>query len=284
MTQVARRYYPNELKDVPLPYALGHGITLHDPKKLSAPPGSVGQYRFCASIDGVEERNIFSWFFALEKAIHLHSGASFDASYTITKSGFEHTDTDYTFGWGDNSIVAIGEPAIRFAARVLPDVARLFPTETFNRVSNAMHLYNEARMTRNPDFALLGFIGCLESLFSIAPQELNFRLCVSITKFSRDTPEEQRSYFRDLKKLYTLRSKVAHGDKIHENEERAAIQLVEHWVPTAGHVCREALFRLIDHELVAIFNQKPQHERFLEYLLFYPNLTETLAIVRRDVP
>ena len=106
--------------------------------------------------------------------------------------------------------------------------------ETFNRVSNALRLYHAAQRSAQPDFALLGFIGCLESLFSVATQELSFRLCLTISKFSRDTSAEQRAYFVNLKRLYAIRSKIAHGDKLTDDEERAAIQLVEHWVPTAA--------------------------------------------------
>ena len=161
-------------------------------------------YHFCAAIEGVEERNALSWFHAFEDAIHLHSGTSFPESYTITQSGIEDTRAESSVGWSGYRHVSIDEAAIRFAARSLPDLERLMLAETFNRVSNAMRLYDNAQISHNPDFALLGFIGCLESLFSVAPQELSFRLCVSISKFSRDTPEAQRAYFSELKQLYTI--------------------------------------------------------------------------------
>jgi hypothetical protein len=123
---------------------------------------------------------------------------------------------------------------------------------------------------------LLGFIGCLESLFSVATQELSFRLCLTISKFSRDTSAEQRAYFADLKRLYATRSKIAHGDKLAHDEERAAIQLVEHWVPTAAQVCQHAIFRLLDLSLIHVFNGKQQHEQLLEYVLFYSNIAQAL--------
>jgi len=67
-----------------------------------------------------------------------------------------------------------------------------------------------------------------------------------------------------------------HGDKLAFSEESAAIQLVEHWVPTAARVCRNAIFRLLDLSLVSVFNSKEKHEELLEQILFHPDIAAAL--------
>src|SRR5439155_18657067 len=183
MLEVARRYYPNPIDAVKLPYDLGYGVTLHDSSRLAplctAAREQAATHRLCLSIRGVEERHAMTWFHAFEDAIHFHSGTLLSESYTVTCSGFEHSENDSLPGWSVHSHAAIAEPALRFASRTLADLEALMLPETFNRVSNALRLYHAAQRSAQPDFALLGFIGCLESLFSVATQELSFRLCLT---------------------------------------------------------------------------------------------------------
>jgi len=283
MLETARRYYPNEVELLELPYALGHGVTLYAASQLSSIHKSQAapskSDNICVSISDVEERNVFSWFYAFEHAIHFHAGITFGRSYTITRSGFEHR-TDAGVHWSYELHSRITENDLRFATQTLLDFEPLMLPETFNRVSNAIRLYDAAQRSSQPDFALLGFIGCLESLFSVATQELNFRLCLTISRFTRDTAAEQQRYFTELKQLYTVRSKIAHGDKLLADEERAAVRLVDYWVPTAAAVCREAILRLFTSSLVEIFNSRKHHERLLEHVVFHPNLDSAVSTLK----
>jgi hypothetical protein len=131
-----------------------------------------------------------------------------------------------------------------------------------------LRLYDVSLHTRNADLALLGFVGALESLFSIAPQELSFRLSLLIAKFLRDDPKSQRKYFEQIKDLYTIRSKITHGDKIHKNEETAAIQIVETWTPRAEEIARSSLRKIFENQLTETFNSHTRHEEYLVDLLF----------------
>jgi hypothetical protein len=284
--EVARRYYSNAVRDVTLPYDLGHGVILHSASSL--PPlhqkqsGPTERDQICLTICGVEERKVFSWFYAFEHAIHFHGGISLPTEYTITRSGFEYHGDDLKVPWKAGAPTPISEPSLRFAVQTLSDFEQLMLSDTFDRVSNALRLYDAARHSPYPDFALLGFIGCLESLFSIAPQELNFRLCLMISKFTRDMADDQRRHFTELKALYVARSKIAHGDALNKDEERAAIQLVDHWVPMAEEVCRDAIFKLFAMSLVKVFNSRKRHERLLGYLLFYPDIRSAMAAIEQE--
>ena len=135
--------------------------------------------------------------------------------------------------------------------------------------------------TQTADLALLGFVGAIESLFSISPQELSFRLSLLLSKFLGRDAEEQRTLFHRARELYVVRSKIAHGDKVNKNEEAAAIQIVEHWTPTAEELARLSLRRVIEHGLVDLFNSKARHDALLMELLFVENLSAALSKLQR---
>jgi hypothetical protein len=286
MAEIARRYYANQVDDLSAPLSIGHGLTL-SPSCQVAPLGSedpaeVESYPVCLSAEAVESGRALLAFEAFECAVHFYAGVSFYHSYTVTRSGFHHKESNPFAGWGVITNAPITAAALQFAVRLVPELEPLILPEEYSRVANALRLYYAADSSKQPDFALLGFIGCLESLFSIATQELNFRLCLTISKFCKDTVDEQRGYFSELKKLYTVRSKIAHGDSLAKSEESSAIQLVDHWLPYAARVCRGAIFRLFDCSLLQVFNSKPQHEKLLEYVLFYANLGEALRALERE--
>jgi hypothetical protein len=143
-------------------------------------------------------------------------------------------------------------------------------SDAFSRFSNAFRLHNVALSTQNSDLALLGFVGALESLFSVSTQELSFRLSLLLANFLGATTAEQKGYFARAKDLYKIRSKISHGDKIAQDEERSAIQLAEHWVPEAEELSRLTLRAVIGQRLIDTFNSKARHEEFLDDLLFRP--------------
>ncbi len=156
---------------------------------------------------------------------------------------------------------------------------KYFVPEKYSRVANALRLYGEAIRVRNSDLALLGCVGAIESLFSIAPQELSFRLSLLLAKFLGDDTDSQREYFRRAKALYTVRSKIAHGDKVHDKEESAAIQIVEFWTPEAETLARQSLCLVFDKRLEDVFDAKKRHEALLTELLFEPTLDAAIKNV-----
>ena len=145
--------------------------------------------------------------------------------------------------------------------------------EAYSRISNALRLYDASLHTRNADLALLGFVGALEGLFSIAPQELSFRLSLLIAKFLGSDSDSQRKCFEQIRDLYTVRSEISHGDRIDRNEEAAAIQIEENWTPRAEELARNSLRKIFENGLTETFNNRAQHEEFLINLLFEANLS-----------
>ena len=185
--------------------------------------------RFAIDVIGVEERVALEYVINAITAIRVHILAPpGQQDFTVPppplwqamkqKQTYGDTGPDLQ----EKDIVFVDKHFNTFKEYLLP--------ETFTRVGNALRLYESSLLAENPDLALLGFIGAIESLFSIAPQELSFRLSFLIAKVLGDNQAEQRKLYDRARKIYTVRSKIAHGDKLYSNEEASAIQLVDYYL------------------------------------------------------
>ena len=68
--------------------------------------------------------------------------------------------------------------------------------------------------------ALMTLWGALEQLFSPDDkQELSYRISLNIASYLKHRGEERLSLFKSVKKLYTARSKAAHGNPTEDAEE-----------------------------------------------------------------
>jgi len=81
--------------------------------------------------------------------------------------------------------------------------------------------------------------------------------------------------------VYSVRSKVVHGDKIRENEEQAAIYLVEYIVPTAERLARGALGKILSTGLANIFNNGERVNKLFDKLLFSNSLADAIFAISR---
>jgi len=190
--------------------------------------------------------------------------------------GFIDSAEGETIVWGHYT-QELSEDAMVFTNKYFDVLMCYLVPDSYSRLANALRLYGEALHVRNADLALLGFVGAIESLFSIAPQELSFRLSLLLAKFLGDDASQQREYFDRARELYKIRSKIAHGDKIDKDEEAAAIQIVETWVPEAEQLARGSLKRLFEKGVTDIFDAKKKHDRLLTELLFEVNLDAVLG-------
>ena len=150
-------------------------------------------------------------------------------------------------------------------------------SDQFNRISNAIRLHRTAMETGNCDLALLGFISSLESLFSVSPQELSFRLSLIVAKFLGKNIAGQKKLYKEVKNLYKIRSAISHGDKIYKSEESTAIALVEHWTPLAEELNRKCLRLIFERGLKKIFESNELLEKFLLELLFATNIKNAIS-------
>jgi hypothetical protein len=231
-------------------------------------------------VDGVEDRLASTWAHAAIQAIQIGSDSNIRIgaywSRTLQRATVYHSEPIDLPPWGHYS-EELGTDALEFARVHTPTMMPLASSEVYSRVANALRIYHGALEINNPDLALLGFVGAIESLFSIATQELSFRLSLLLAKFLGDTADAQRDIFESVRGLYVIRSKISHGDKIAETEEAAAIQVVERWTPEAEEIARLALKRILERNLIGIFNDRQKHEALLTNLLFVPTLSDALG-------
>jgi hypothetical protein len=238
---------------------------------------AANQHRCILDLDGIPEPQAIPMAINVVTAIRIASACSI----RITRYSFpdgnsiDGFETDAPI-WGHYES-DLSEATIAWVETNLRALTPFVIADTYSRFGNAVRLHSSALGTQNSDLALLGCVGAIESLFSIAPQELSFRLSLQLAKFLGDTLEDQRQYFERARALYVVRSKIAHGDKISANEEQAAIQMVERWTPEAEELARLSLRRVVEEDLIDVFNSKTLHEALLLDLLFEANLDAAVA-------
>jgi len=267
----------NEVKpELNLPRQIGKYATLRSSQQ--AADGQTGT-DYSLDIHGVPENQAIAHALSILSAIRLASQCSIRAVQYVfpNRTTIEGSDINGVF-WGHHERT-LSDETVDWVERHLADIEPFTLAETYSRMGNAIRLHEAAMHTLNTDLALLGFVGAIESLFSIATQELSFRLSVLLSKFLGDEVGQQRSYYEQARSLYAVRSKVAHGDKIDMKEEVAAIQLVENWTPLAEELARLSLRRVIEKRLVNVFDSKALHEKLLTELLFQPHLSAAVTML-----
>lgn len=281
---VTRAYLRNVQPQFHLPQRLSNTVVMVNTSQAPRLPGLADKETLNAvdavlDVHGVEER------FGIVHAFAAVTGVRFASDCGVRIQGFGMADGSPIRSYEEEKIVwghyrsDLDEDVIRFVMSHFDVILRYSQPETYSRVANAMRLYGNALRADNSDLALLGFVGALESLFSIAPQELSFRLSLLLSKFLGHDADSRRDFFRRCRDLYVVRSKIAHGDKIDDREEAAAIEIAETWTPEAEGLARASLRAVLEEQLTAVFDSRKQHESLLTELLFESNLGAAIARV-----
>jgi len=87
----------------------------------------------------------------------------------------------------------------------------MLENEGFN---TAFQAFDQCIWQRSPDLALVSLWGALERLFSPSNQELSFRVSASISAYLTRPGKDRHTLYKHAKKLYSSRSKSAHGHRI----------------------------------------------------------------------
>lgn len=269
--------YRAYLKDVnpsfELPLKIPPNLVLQSAEEAPAIPGEADPVlrrdADCVlDVCDVEERRAMVMVINWISAVRIASACSVVVVGYCSASGSSQESTEVgSILWGHHS-PDLSEDDVAFTAKHFDVFMGLLMAESYSRMANALRLHSAAVHTRNCDLALLGFVGAIESLFSIAPQELSFRLSLLVAKFFGGDSGQQRQLFDRVRALYKVRSKIAHGDKIASTEEAAAIEIADYWTPEAGEIARRSLKRIFEKKLTPIFNSRKQHEKLLIDLLF----------------
>ena len=92
----------------------------------------------------------------------------------------------------------------------------------FRNEENFADAYKAADHSIHEKYSSLAMVtiwGALERLFADFKQELNYRVALNIATYLEDVGEKRLELFKSIKKLYTARSKAAHGSANEDYQE-----------------------------------------------------------------
>jgi hypothetical protein len=90
-------------------------------------------------------------------------------------------------------------------------------TRSADRISRALYHLQAARTTRDVAMKVVHFCTAFETLFATSQAELAHQLAERVAWFLEDTAATRLQVYRDMKKIYALRSRVTHGSGVAES-------------------------------------------------------------------
>jgi hypothetical protein len=99
---------------------------------------------------------------------------------------------------------------------------------------------------------------------------------LAVAWYVASSTEERIAVFREVKVLYTIRSKIVHGDRITADEEQAAIALAENYVPRAEELVRRAIRKLLEDGIDGFVETTKHLDGFNQLLALGVPLLEAL--------
>ena len=111
------------------------------------------------------------------------------------------------------------------------------------------------------------FTSVLECLFSTDPMEVTHKLSERVALFLEQSPEERQNIFKEIKKLYGLRSTIVHGGNLSRNLSAENHKMGGELEQIAHRVLKR-LFKDLDL-LERLSKKRPQVQKYFENLLFY---------------
>ncbi len=282
------RLYIDEIRATfELPTTFG-GIKLARSADASPLPGDAAachdHYPLFVECTGYESGDGMRILHSAVNAIHISSDTlirskAFAYSEGTHRGVIPITPPALPVGWGHYEEIPLLPEALGFAATSGPRICELDRQESFNRLSNALRLYTSALDMTPVDVAVVVFVSVLEGLFTTAIQELGYRLALSVSYYLDSEANNRLKTFELVRELYTVRSKIVHGDKLVDSEEASAIQLTEHYAPTAERLARRCLRKIFEDRIDVFMQRTRQLDRFFTLLTLGHSVSEALGLV-----
>jgi hypothetical protein len=282
---VVRLYVDRVQVDFELPIMV-RGITLSETARTRPLAGAESdchdRYHLFFEIQGVEAGDGMLVLYALVDAIRLSSNSMvMERVFAYAEGGHlgaieaERRPGLAEVCWGHYD-EHLPLDSLQFAGAFGPLLCELRRNEEFNRFSNALRLYTSGLWITPSDVALVTLVSALEGLFTTSMQELSYRLALSVASYLERDPQERFRTFDDVREIYTARSKVVHGERLDRNEEQAAIQLVEYYLPTAEGMVRRSLRKMLEDRIEGFVASTRELDKFFTLLTFGRTVPEAL--------
>ncbi|MGH9460535.1 MAG: hypothetical protein ACRD1X_04925 [Vicinamibacteria bacterium] len=147
----------------------------------------------------------------------------------------------------------------------MPDFAPEAPTlltSSLDRVSRSMYILQGARIANDLGFKISSYCAALEALFATSQTEIAHQLAERVGWFLGKDGAERLSIYSTMKRAYSVRSKVAHGDGVKSSRNDSLASL-------AGDCdanLRRCLQRLLDEsDIYSVFTGPT--DKLDEYLM-----------------
>ncbi|GAC1384174.1 MAG: hypothetical protein NVSMB45_12070 [Ginsengibacter sp.] len=140
---------------------------------------------------------------------------------------------------------------------------QLFPSGTRkSRIENALNFFYFSWQTLSLEQTGICLSIVLETLFTPnSNNELTHQISYNIANFFENKKSAKIERYRYIKKYYSIRSKLVHGESINDNE---LLSIKEYF----KFVCDLILKIISDKELILIFNDNKSRIKYLEEQLF----------------
>lgn len=156
-------------------------------------------------------------------------------------------------------------PTLRPAEQV-ETTGMIISAATVRALSRASFFVDSARDCSDLSVKVAHYATCLEVLFSTDSSEISHKLAERIALFLEDSFEERKRLFNRVKKLYSVRSKVVHGDVFSESKSKSLAAISE----DADNLLRRVLRRIVvSDDLCRVFEGTPEsrEEYFVDLVL-----------------
>lgn len=153
----------------------------------------------------------------------------------------------------------------------LQDLKRVFKGLSYisdqkYRPMRALHLLMASLHLWYWDLRFAGFTSVIESLFSTDNQELSHKLSERIAFFMEHDFARRESLFRYMKRIYTVRSRILHGDDLPSMDKSESFEILADLELLVQRLLKRIL---MDDELIQKFSgSQNERARYLESLLF----------------
>ncbi len=178
-------------------------------------------------------------------------------SYTLYDSLTEFTDdlTVYHSKFDNNSIEMLDKVWQNIKSTYTSNVKK-------SRIDNMMNFFYFSWHTLSLELTGISLSIVLETLFAPhSNSELIHQIAYNVANFSGNEKEEKKELYKYVKKYYSIRSKLVHGETIKEVE----LSLIP---PFFKFICEIILKIVSNNNLIHTFNDNEKRREFMQDKLF----------------
>ena len=151
-----------------------------------------------------------------------------------------------------------------FKAPFSPQSCQVANSLQYGRIAIANYFIQHARSCFDYGLKIVGYCSALEALFSNDSSELTHKLGERMSKYLYADINDRAECYKTIKKIYSFRSKVVHGDRMKDDK----VNEIKIMMPKIDNICRIIINKCMRQD-ENIFELSPNdlEEYFLKMLM-----------------